>query len=173
MLLTLLLLTVFFSTIVAWSVFLLGSSLASYRTPPESNPSTTTPSIFSDCINIDQNHRSLRAPYFDPKTVVLRQPDPLFVEPKANLDDTKPLQFAPYSIEDLVELSSIFMNTSGILVYDPEGDKFLLLYNDKRHNWSHSCAKLVWSFRIFAKMLKKGFPERFRGRESPELGKSS
>jgi hypothetical protein len=86
MLLTLLLLTVFFSTII----FLLGSNLASERTPPESNPSTTTPSILSDPINIDQNHCSLRAPYFDPKTVILCQPEyPLFVVPKANLDNTK------------------------------------------------------------------------------------
>ena len=86
MLPTLLLLTVFFSTIV----FLLGSNLASERTPSESNPSTTTPSILSDRINIDQNHRSLRAPYFDPKTVTLRQTEyPLFVVPKAYLDDTK------------------------------------------------------------------------------------
>ncbi len=60
------------------------------RTPPESNPSTTTPSILSDCIDIDQNHRSLRAPYSDPITVILRQAEyPLFVVPKANLDDTK------------------------------------------------------------------------------------
>jgi hypothetical protein len=49
-----------------------------------------TPSILSDRIDIDQNHRSLQAPYSNPKTVTPRQPeDQLFVVSKANLDDAK------------------------------------------------------------------------------------
>jgi hypothetical protein len=129
-------------------------------------------------------HRSLRAferNLADYKTVTFKpieghhMPDNLAMAPATttNVYSAPPLQFAPYSIEDLVEVSSIFMKTFGILVYDPKGVEFLLLYNDKRHSWRPSCPKLVWSFRMFTSMLRKGFLEGFRGRKSPELGKSS
>jgi hypothetical protein len=130
------------------------------------------------------SHRSLRAferDLADYKTVTFKpteahhMPDNLAMAPATTkyVYSAPPLQVAPYSIEDLVEVSSIFLKTFGILVYDPEGDDFLFLYNDKRHRWTPSCSKLVWSFRMFTTMLRGGFPERFRGRESPELGKSS
>ena len=81
-------------------------------------------------------------------------------------------QLAPYAIADLVEPMSMFEDTYGILLYDPESDGFLLLYNIQIHKWKSSCAKLVTSFRLFTNILRQSFPERFRGPESPELGKS-
>jgi hypothetical protein len=135
-------------------------------------------------VAIQDPHRSLRAferDLADYKTVTFKPVerhhmlDNLAMAPAmtTNVYSAPPLQFAPYSIEDLVEVLSIFMKTFGILVYDPEGNKFLFLYNDKRHSWRPSCPKLVWSFWMFTSMLRKGFPERFRGRESPKRGKSS
>jgi hypothetical protein len=90
----------------------------------------------------------------------------------SNVSRAPTLQLAPYSIENLVELSSNYFKTFGILVYDPEGDDFLLLYNYQRHKWSDtSNAKLVWSYQMLTNLLRKDFPERFRGPESSELGK--
>jgi hypothetical protein len=83
-------------------------------------------------------------------------------------------QYAPYGIADLVEVEvmSMFKDVYGILVYDPESDEFLLLYNEQMHKWTDSCVKLASSFGTFQSMLRQTFPERFRGPESPELGKS-
>ena len=86
---------------------------------------------------------------------------------------SSPPPLAPYAIEDLFEASSLFVDAYGILVYDPEDDDFKLLYNDKKHKWTSSCSKLSVSFQFFTNMLRRLFPDRFRGKESPELGKSS
>jgi hypothetical protein len=83
------------------------------------------------------------------------------------------IKLAPYSIEDLVKLSSIFDKTFGILVYDPMSNEIRILYNYKRHKWRKSCAKLVWSFQRLTDLLRMDFPERFRGPESSEIGKLS
>jgi hypothetical protein len=90
-----------------------------------------------------------------------------------NVSLARPILLAPYSIEDLVEMSSIFFKTFGILVYDPTSNDFLLLYNYQKHIWRTSCSKLVSSFQALTDLLRKDFPERFRGPESPELGKLS
>lgn len=76
---------------------------------------------------------------------------------------------APYSIEDVVESTSVFQNTVAIIMYDPEKDDFEFLYNFKSHNWVSGCVKLVSSFRNLAFMLRQVFPERFQGTDSPEL----
>lgn len=44
------------------------------------------------------------------------------------------------------------------------------MYNNARHNWVSGNAKLTASFRSFAYMLRKSFPERFCGKECDELG---
>lgn len=80
---------------------------------------------------------------------------------------TSPL--APYSIEDVVESTSVFLNTVGIIMYDPEKDDFEFLYNRGSHDWVSGCTKLVTSYRNFAYMLRQLFPERFQGAGSPEL----
>jgi hypothetical protein len=83
------------------------------------------------------------------------------------------IQLDPYSIEDLLELSSIYFGAFGILVYDPTINDFLLLdKNPRQRNWS-SYKKLISSAQSLTNMLRNDFPERFRGPGSPELGKLS
>ena len=63
------------------------------------------------------------------------------------------------------------MNTVGILIYRPDEDDFVLLYNERFHRWVSACSKLSISFTNFIVMLRREFPERFRGKMSDELGK--
>lgn len=83
--------------------------------------------------------------------------------------DSAPPPLAPYAIEDLLEASSLFDVAYGILVYDPEDDDFKLLYNDQKHKWKSPCIKMSVSFQLLTKLLRLSFPDRFRGKESPEL----
>jgi hypothetical protein len=83
------------------------------------------------------------------------------------------IQLDPYSIEDLLELSSIYLGAFGILVYDPTSNDFLLLdKNPRQRKWS-SFKRLISSTQTLTNLLRNDFPERFRGPESPELGKLS
>jgi len=47
-------------------------------------------------------------------------------------DSQTPL--APYTIEDLLDASSLFQDTYGLLVYDPVEDDFKLFYNNQNTN---------------------------------------
>ena len=79
----------------------------------------------------------------------------------------------PYHIEDLMEVSKIYLGNFGILVYDPTIDGFLLLENKPMQKNLPGFSKLISSFERLTSMLRNDFPERFHGPESPELGKYS
>ena len=81
------------------------------------------------------------------------------------------LSTVQYNLQDAIESTSSFMNTVGILLYRPDEDDFVLLYNERFHRWVSSCSKLSISFTNFIVMLRQEFPERFRGKMSEELGK--
>ena len=81
------------------------------------------------------------------------------------------LSTVQYNLQDAIESTSSFMNTVGILLYRPDEDDFVLLYNERFHRWVSSCSKLSISFTNFIVMLRQEFPERFRGKMSDELGK--
>ena len=85
-------------------------------------------------------------------------------------DSQTPL--APYTLEDLLDASSLFQDTYGLLVYDPAEDDFKLFYNNQKHKWIALCVKLSVSFQVFTELLRQSFPERFQGKKSSELGKS-
>ena len=85
-------------------------------------------------------------------------------------DSQTPL--APYTIEDLLDASSLFQDTYGLLVYDPVEDDFKLFYNNQKHKWIASCVKLSVSFQVFTELLRQSFQDRFQGKQSSELGKS-
>ena len=84
------------------------------------------------------------------------------------IDANRPLP--PYTIEDALQVSKLYDSTFALLVYDPEDDMFIGLYSEN-HRWRPPCQKLTNSFRNIAYLLRKIFPERFRGTESDELGK--
>ena len=84
------------------------------------------------------------------------------------IDTNRPLP--PYTIEDALQVSKLYDSTFSLLVYDPEDDMFIGLYSEN-HRWRPPCQKLTNSFRNIAYLLRKIFPERFRGTESDELGK--
>ena len=81
------------------------------------------------------------------------------------------LSTVQYNLQDAIDSTSSFMNTVGILLYRPDEDDFVLLYNERFHRWVSSCSKLSISFTNFIVMLRQEFPERFRGKMSDELGK--
>jgi hypothetical protein len=93
--------------------------------------------------------------------------DPAVVTHSRLIDSGAPLP--PYAIDDAVLTSRMYDNTYSLLVYDPERDVFLALHS-RRHNWVSGCNKLLTSFRILTYLLRRTFPERFRGAESDELG---
>ena len=78
-----------------------------------------------------------------------------------------PPELSQYTLEDLVAISHMYRNDFGILMYDPENDDFLLLYNGGRKDY---IPKLVSSFQNFVILLRHVYPGRFRGKESEELG---
>jgi hypothetical protein len=79
-------------------------------------------------------------------------------------------KFLPkHSLMDLVAISHLYSADFGIVMYDPENDDFLLLYNGEK-TWVGPILKLALTFRMLAFMLRKSFPDRFRGKESDELG---
>ena len=84
------------------------------------------------------------------------------------IDSNKSLP--PYSIKDALQASKLYDNTFALLVYAPEDDAFYGLYSHK-HTWVTGCLKLMNSFRDLTYLLRKIFPDRFRGAESEELGK--
>ena len=84
------------------------------------------------------------------------------------IDSNKSLP--PYSIKDALQASNLYDNTFALLVYAPEDDAFYGLYSHK-HTWVTGCLKLMNSLRDLTYLLRKIFPDRFRGAESEELGK--
>mmetsp|Transcript_28707 Transcript_28707/g.58554 ORF Transcript_28707/g.58554 Transcript_28707/m.58554 type:complete len:443 (-) Transcript_28707:605-1933(-) len=80
-----------------------------------------------------------------------------------------PLDVDPYTLENVVRSMDIYKDNFSIVVYDPEEDNFLALYN-KKHPWLRSNAKLMGSFKVLASSLRLMFPERFRpGTSQPEF----
>jgi hypothetical protein len=78
-------------------------------------------------------------------------------------------KFPKHSLVDLVEVSQLYSADFGIVLYDPENDDFLLLYNGGK-TWVGGLVKLVATFKMLAFMLRYNFPDRFRGKASDELG---
>jgi len=76
-----------------------------------------------------------------------------------------PLQ--PYTLEDTLAESNLFAYTFTLVVYDPQEDNFMGLYN-KDHKWKAGNKKLWKSMRYMTYMLRRLFPERFT-KDSPEL----
>jgi hypothetical protein len=140
----------FLAGITAVAVVFLGASLLGHSR------------FLSHVLGVVNNQSRIKAPV--PNNIVMTS---------TNVSPARPMKLAPYSIEDLVEMSSVFFKTFGILVYDPIGDDFLLLDNNPMQRQKSSFAKLVSGFERFTSMLRTDFPERFRGPESPELGKLS
>ena len=52
----------------------------------------------------------------------------------------QPITVQPYTIHDALYESSIFKYTFCILVYDPQNDKFIMLYS-KKHEWKSGNSK--------------------------------
>ena len=77
-------------------------------------------------------------------------------------------QLPSYTIEDAIYASQIYYDSIAVLVYDPEDDKFVLLYS-LRHAWNTASRKLVATLQNLAVMLRRLFPERFRGKHSDEF----
>jgi hypothetical protein len=80
-----------------------------------------------------------------------------------------PPELSQYTLEDLVAISQLYERDFGVVIYDPENDDFLLLYN-RRATWVGDIPRLVYTFQLFVIMLRHDYPGRFRGRESEELG---
>jgi hypothetical protein len=78
-------------------------------------------------------------------------------------------KFPKHSLVDLVDISQLYSADFGIVLYDPENDDFLLLYNGGM-TWVGGLGKLVATFKMIAFMLRYNFPDRFRGKSSDELG---
>ena len=53
----------------------------------------------------------------------------------------QPITVQPYTIHDALYESSIFKYTFCILVYDPQNDKFIMLYS-KKHEWKSGNSKM-------------------------------
>jgi len=81
------------------------------------------------------------------------------------------LSTVQYNLQDAVDATQNYANSVGILIYRPDEDDFVLLYNERFHRWVSACSKLSISFTNFIVMLRQEFPERFRGKMSDELGK--
>ena len=76
------------------------------------------------------------------------------------------LEFSHYTVEDLVAISSMYATNFAIVMYDNQNDDFLLLINGRMD----VAETLIAGFQKFVLMLRYSFPERFRGKESDELG---
>jgi len=73
----------------------------------------------------------------------------------------------PYTLKDALDESKMFAYTFAVLIYNPEEDNFLTLYN-KKHAWKKSTHKLLASVRALVDMLRLTFPDRFH-KDAPEL----
>ena len=106
-----------------------------------------------------------------PAALKKAQEEALSFVPYTKLIDSKK-SLPPYSLKDALQASKLYDDTYALLVYAPEDDAFYGLYSHK-HTWVTGCLKLMNSFRDLTYLLRKIFPDRFRGAESEELGKYS
>jgi len=74
-----------------------------------------------------------------------------------------------YTFKDALESTNTFLNSVGVLLYRPENDNFVLLYGNRQLYRP----KLGMGFKELTKVLRLEFPEKFRGKKSDELGKST
>ena len=84
-----------------------------------------------------------------------------------NLIDSK-LPLPPYNLKGVVDSTLIYNGALAILVYDPADDKFILSYST-RHPWHAENDKMLEAFKVVSYLLRKLFPERFQGVNSPEF----
>ena len=82
------------------------------------------------------------------------------------IDSKQPLP--PYNLKEVVDSTLIYNGALGILVYDPDDDKFVLLYST-RHQWHEENDKLLEAFKTVSYLLRKLFPDRFQGVNSSEF----
>lgn len=73
----------------------------------------------------------------------------------------------PYTLEDTLAESNVWEYTFALVVYDPQDDQFVGLYN-KDHLWKAGNKKLWKTLTSVAYVLRRLFPERFT-RDSPEF----
>ncbi|KAL7534118.1 hypothetical protein ACHAXR_005643 [Thalassiosira sp. AJA248-18] len=73
----------------------------------------------------------------------------------------------PYTFQDAMAESSMFETTFAVLVYSPQDDKFVGLY-DKTAHWTASNRKLLATLNNVSYLLRSQFPERFTP-DMPEL----
>lgn len=75
---------------------------------------------------------------------------------------------APYDIKTLMGADALFSVASGVVVYDPDRDNFLLFHNIHKKRLGVA-AKMFSSFKGFSVMLRNTFPDRFQGPGSKEF----
>ncbi|KAL7465301.1 hypothetical protein ACHAXS_005628 [Conticribra weissflogii] len=140
---------------MATIAILLPSLLLSRHAPSSSSSSSPFPSF---------RRLAAPAPVFNPSNPI---PSPSQLQDLLS-SHTTPLRprlppLRPYSLEHVLRAVDVFQNTFAVVVYDPAEDAFVAYY-DRNHYWIAACAKLVGSFRILSKSLRRMFPERFDGR---------
>jgi hypothetical protein len=73
-----------------------------------------------------------------------------------------------YSLANVMQTVPHFHDAFGVLVYDPESDKFIAHYSTNIR-WTPGCHKLVMAFKNTANMLRTHFPDRF----NPNLNRNA
>ena len=75
-----------------------------------------------------------------------------------------------HTLTDIATISQIYSQDFGIVMYNPQDNNFILLYNGEQ-KWVGGIVKLVQCYQALVYMLRQNFPNRFNGAESDELGK--
>jgi hypothetical protein len=75
-----------------------------------------------------------------------------------------------HTLTDIATISQIYSQDFGIVMYNPQDNNFILLYNGEQ-TWVGGIVKLVQCYQALVYMLRQNFPNRFNGVESDELGK--
>jgi hypothetical protein len=75
-----------------------------------------------------------------------------------------------HTLTDIATISQIYSQDFGIVMYNPQDNNFILLYNGEQ-TWVGGIVKLVQCYQALVYMLRQNFPNRFNGAESDELGK--
>ena len=122
----------------------------------------------SSSSSILEHHRHLSSllPYHDDDHSIIPK-DKAILQQFQVIDEAGPLsapipptQISPYTLEDVISVLPTFHDVFGVVMYDPDTDKFILHYSNNMR-WIAGCHKLVTSFQALAHSLRTMFPERF------------
>lgn len=80
--------------------------------------------------------------------------------PKPTPQMKYPGPITSYSLANVMQTVPHFHDSFGVLVYDPQSDKFIAHYSTNIR-WTPGCHKLVTAFKNTANMLRELFPDRF------------